>query len=114
MTKTRRKVWVDDHTERLFTYGTLQMSQVQEHVWGEVFDEGEKATLEGYGRENSIAIAPDSNRSVEGVIYHLTPEQLRRTDNYEGSGYIRTKCLFKDKEAAWVYVPSSRFLHLIT
>lgn len=105
----------------LFSYGTLQIENVQLETYGRVL-KGSEDRLEGYKlgslkivdkkvleksnkQFHPIAI-PTSNTEdyLEGVIYEISMEELLQTDLYEVSDYKRVLETFKSGNKAWVYV----------
>jgi gamma-glutamylcyclotransferase (GGCT)/AIG2-like uncharacterized protein YtfP len=110
----------------LFSYGTLQLEQVQIETYGrklkgfkdslknfrieqlEIFD---KSVLDKSGQQfHPIAIpSQNENDSIEGVIYEITEKELLETDKYEVSDYKRTLETFQSGKNAWVYIYHNKF-----
>lgn len=105
----------------LFSYGTLQLPEVQLANYGRGLD-GEPDALIGY----RLVVLPDrdpdavrisgakthmvarrtgdpANR-IPGVVFLLTDEELAATDNYEGSDYGRAELMLESGRKALVYV----------
>lgn len=105
----------------LFSYGTLQMREVQLANYGRPL-EGEADALVGYRLERVPDRDPDAVRisgtathwivratgdpadRVPGVVFLLTPEELAATDAYEGSDYARAELILESGRRAFVYV----------
>ncbi len=108
-------------TEALFSYGTLQLSQVQEAQFGRLL-EGQKDSLTGYklgrvriqdgdvvmvsGAEFHPAIFPTGNANdvVEGSLFWLTKAELAAADEYEVDDYVRVAVTLSSGIEAWAYV----------
>lgn len=105
----------------LFSYGTLQMREVQLANYGRPLD-GEPDALVGYRLEVLPDRDPDAVRvsgtkthmvvrktddpadRVAGVVFMLTAEELAATDRYEGSDYARAELTLESGRQALVYV----------
>lgn len=108
-------------TEYLFSYGTLQNTQVQLETFGRVL-EGHKDQLLGHKLEMIeikdqgvvelsgqthhpiVIISNNDDDFVSGVIFAITPDELAQSDLYEVSDYKRVMGRFKSGKQAWVYV----------
>lgn len=107
--------------ESLFTYGTLQLPEVQLDTFGRRVD-GEDDALPGY-RLEWTDIADDRVAALSGLDRHpilrhtgnghdrvfgrvlsLTAEELDAADEYEVSLYRRTSVILASGTRAWVYV----------
>ena len=107
--------------ELLFSYGTLQYENVQKEAYGRKLN-GLKDLLLGFKLEqveitntevllkskekyHPIAI-PTSNISdfIKGVVFEITPEELKATDAYEVDNYKRVKAKLKSGKSCWVYI----------
>lgn len=107
--------------ELLFTYGTLQLPEVQLDTFGRLLS-GEDDVLHGY-RLEWTAIDDDRVARVSGLDSHpilrrtgdprdrvfgrvlaLTPEELDAADEYEVSLYRRVSVTLASGIRAWVYV----------
>lgn len=108
-------------TERLFSYGTLQLESVQRAQFGRVL-EGLADALVGF-RQDMVEITdpdvlaksgerfhPIVQRSgddadrVAGMVFLVTPEELAAADAYEVSDYARVEAPLESALRAWVYV----------
>ena len=106
---------------RLFSYGTLQLPEVQIANYARRL-EGEEDTLLGYrlvplqiddpdvvrisGKPvHSIACATGNPADrVAGVAYLITEAELEATDAYETSAYTKAEVTLESGRAALVYV----------
>ena len=107
--------------EKLFSYGTLQMTSVQQETFGRELV-GIKDTLIGYIL-SEVKITDESviktsgtdihpilkytgldSDVVEGTIFEITPSELSQADEYEVEEYLRIEGNFRSKEKAWAYV----------
>jgi len=79
-------------TDKLFTYGTLEIPSVVKRVFG-VDLSGRAAVLSDYGRylvrgQSYPAIREEPGNSVHGTLYAgLNTGHFRRLDTYEGEAY---------------------------
>lgn len=94
---------------RIFAYGTLNLHEVQDWLWGEE-KQGRVKQLDDY-RLNSYPsgiyyITKEFGETVAGKVYEINDEQLKRTDAYEGAAYTREKVTI-DGEIVNVYVRSN-------
>jgi gamma-glutamylcyclotransferase (GGCT)/AIG2-like uncharacterized protein YtfP len=98
-------------TEYLFTYGTLQNITIQKAVFGRAL-EGTSDTLSGYkiASEKVLGTYPVIIKTahltdvLEGKMYQITPQELKRADSYEGELYKRTAVVLSSGKTAWVYM----------
>ena len=105
----------------LFSYGTLQLREVQLANYGREL-EGSPDALLGYrlitladrdpdavrisGAKTHMVVRRTGNPAnrVAGVVYLLTAEDLAETDRYEGSDYGRAELELESGRRALVYV----------
>lgn len=105
----------------LFSYGTLQLREVQLTTYGRELA-GEPDALVGYRLEELVidsphivglsgkAIHPLARRTgdpadrVEGVVFLLTGAELEATDDYEVEPYVRVEAVLESGRTAWAYV----------
>lgn len=110
----------------LFSYGTLQLEQVQKETYGRVLT-GKKDVLRNYKlgkltitdpqvlekseqKVHPIAIATNNiNDFIEGVIFEISENELAETDKYEVMDYKRVMENFVSGKKAWVYVASKQY-----
>ncbi|MDX8396646.1 MAG: gamma-glutamylcyclotransferase family protein [Mariprofundaceae bacterium] len=111
--------------KKLFSYGTLQMENVQKETFGRVLS-GSKDVLLGYTlsevkikdkeviKKSGADIHPilqftgNNSDEIEGKIFEITQEELRQADQYEVEEYVRTEAEFKSGSTAWVYVAADQ------
>lgn len=110
----------DAHSERLFSYGTLQEESVQLANFGRKL-KGHRDVVTGW-RLSTVAIrdptvlalsglavhkilVPGSPADeVNGVVFEISPQELQAADGYETEAYRRIKAKLKSGTEAWVYV----------
>jgi len=115
-----------DHTENLFSYGTLQSEEVQLATFGRRL-EGKADRLIGY----RITMIPISNHQlmattgephhrniqstgaasdvVEGTVFTVKTQELEQADEYESTAdYERVLVRLESQTNAWVYLHSDR------
>lgn len=92
-----------DTTHRVFAFGTLKNPFVRT-IAMRGFATTEPARLPGY-RRTGLDIAPEPGKFTEGVVFEVTPLQLRRLDRYERVGVVYERYLYalEDESYAWVY-----------
>ena len=106
--------------EKLFSYGTLQLPQVQESLFGRILV-GTKEELPGYKVEklkitdlgviekSGTDIHPILVRAgkpadvVSGMVLELTQAELEKADEYEVDDYRRTLATMRSGTRAWIY-----------
>ena len=105
----------------LFSYGTLQLPEVQHATYGRLL-EGRPDALTGYRlvpltitdpEVVALSGAPihmiacrtgDPVERIPGVVYRITPAELEATDDYEGDAYGRIEVILESGAAAFVYI----------
>ena len=105
----------------LFSYGTLQLREVQLATYGRELV-GEPDALVGYRLEDLVidsahiiglsgkAIHPLARRTgdradrVDGVVFLLTDAELEATDDYEVEPYRRVEAVLESGRTTWAYV----------
>ena len=97
-------------TETVFTYGTLCNPSVRRGLLGhEVLTTPaellgwEKSTVR-IGSTKYPAILPNPEKSVQGLVFQILPQELKQLDEYETGAYHRRKVTLADGCEAWVYV----------
>ncbi len=97
-------------TERVFTYGTLMQSDVQQRVIGRT-TECKADILRDYDVGNTEInggiyriVSPSVGKDVEGAVLFVSPDELEKFDIYETSAYDRKKVTLESGVEAWVYV----------
>lgn len=110
--------------EKLFSYGTLQLEQVQLATFARILN-GKKDRLVGYKLDDlqitdpyvievsgksvhQILIPTGSERDgVDGMVFELNLEELLKADSYEVKDYKRVRVRLASGEDAWVYAHQS-------
>jgi gamma-glutamylcyclotransferase (GGCT)/AIG2-like uncharacterized protein YtfP len=110
--------------EALFSYGTLQLEQVQLATFGRKLDT-QADILPGYslaqleirdpdvirtsGKTHHPIIFPSDNPEdrVVGSVLMLTHEELLAADSYEVADYARVEVQLSSGKKAWVYVAAA-------
>jgi len=107
-------------TVALFSYGTLQLPQIQLANYGRRLS-GKPDVLVGYRLEplaicdpevvrisgmavHTIARATgETSDRIPGTLFELTEEELAATDSYEVDVYGRVEVVLDSGSSAWVY-----------
>jgi hypothetical protein len=110
-----------EFSERLFSYGTLQLEQVQIATFGRKLD-GQADQMQGYsltmlkiedpevvatsGKTHHPVVTYTGNPAdtVSGTAFLITAAELQHADDYEVDAYRRDRVVLASGEAAWVYV----------
>jgi gamma-glutamylcyclotransferase (GGCT)/AIG2-like uncharacterized protein YtfP len=109
-------------TEKLFSYGTLQLDSVQLATLGRKL-EGRQDAVVGYqlitivianpnfvqqsgtAHHRNIQFTGATTDLVEGTVLEVTNEELERADEYErGADYKRVLVRLRSGVEAWVYL----------
>ncbi|TMP26114.1 UDP-N-acetylmuramate--alanine ligase [Pseudoalteromonas rubra] len=111
--------------EALFSYGTLQQTQVQLDTFGRLLN-GQADALVGYrvglvkitdpdvlkssGKEHHpiLIYTADEADQVEGTVFAISEQELLRADSYEVDDYVRQKAVLKSGESCWIYAASEK------
>ena len=107
-------------TQKLFSYGTLQLKNVQKETFGRNLV-GKKDSLLGYKLESLkikdpsvleiseakthpiIRFTGTNVDVVEGTVFEVTSDELLEADNYEVEDYKRIEVILKSGIKSWVY-----------
>ena len=110
--------------EKLFSYGTLQLPQVQESLFGRILT-GRKEDLPGYKIEKlkitDRAVIEKSGTDmhpilvrtrepsdlVSGMVFEITQAELEKADEYEVDDYRRNLAIMSSGTHAWIYCSAS-------
>lgn len=110
-----------ESTMPLFSYGTLQLPEVQRATYRRLL-EGRPDALAGYRLAPLAIESPqvvalsgepihriacrtgDPADRIEGVVFALTPAELAATDEYEGDAYARVEVRLESGAPAFVYI----------
>ncbi|PQV52470.1 gamma-glutamylcyclotransferase family protein [Paraburkholderia sp. BL21I4N1] len=111
-------------SEKLFSYGTLQLEAVQLATFGRKLD-GEADDMPGFsltllkiedasvvatsGKTHHPVVSYSGNPTdtVSGTVFSITPAELAHADAYEVSDYRRDKVTLASGVSAWVYVANN-------
>jgi gamma-glutamylcyclotransferase (GGCT)/AIG2-like uncharacterized protein YtfP len=114
-------VMSDEQTVLLFSYGTLQLDEVQLSSFGRLL-EGQEDAMVGYrqcqieitdpeviktsGERFHPIVEPSGNPvdEVQGKVFRITEAELKAADAYEVADYTRIEVLLRSGNIAWVYV----------
>src|SRR5689334_16703800 len=106
--------------ESLFTYGTLQLEEVQLATFGRKL-EGSRDALPGYrlvtikirdddfvaksgtADHRNLQFTGNASDVVEGIVFAVTMTELEQSDTYEPEGYERVSVQLASGTTAWVY-----------
>lgn len=105
---------VESATEYLFVYGTLLERDVRKLVFTRELD-GRKDLLSGYrihrnkvsGLYPSVEATGQDKDQVNGEVFVVNTEDLKRADQYEGDAYARKRVILASGTEAWVYQEKS-------
>ena len=110
-----------NNVERLFSYGTLQLPDVQQATFGRLLS-GAADALVGFAQEmveitDPNVLAKSGQRfhpivkqtfnptdRVAGVVFEITSAELAASDEYEVDDYVRVEAQLASGLKAWVYV----------
>ena len=111
----------EHETENLFTYGTLQLEEVQLDTFGRKL-EGRPDVLPGYrlvtiriedadfvvksgtADHRNLKFTGNASDFVEGTVFSVTREELEKSDSYEPEGYERVPVQLQSGTNAWIYL----------
>ena len=112
-------------TEYLFSYGTLQQEEVQVAAFDRRL-EGTPDSLVGYklvmvqvrdqdfnaktgaSHHRNLQYTGDASDTIDGTVFSVTPKELEQGDAYEPFDYKRVQVKLKSGLDAWVYVYSGQ------
>ena len=113
------------YSERLFSYGTLQLEAVQGSTFGRQLS-GTPDALVGFETvplkiedESVVAISGKAVHTmarftgrdsdvVTGTVFTVTPEEIEHADRYEVAAVKRVAVVLQSGVRAWVYVDATR------
>jgi gamma-glutamylcyclotransferase (GGCT)/AIG2-like uncharacterized protein YtfP len=100
---------------KLFTYGTLQQTDIQEELFGRRLV-GTPETLVGYALEEIqieeefglidyeiLVETGNPTDTINGIVYEVTQKELNQADLYEGMNYKRVEVHLQSDQKAWAY-----------
>lgn len=99
----------------LFTYGTLQQTDVQDDLFGRRLV-GTPETLIGYALQeiqieeefglveyDILVETGNPEDTINGIVYLVTTTELNQADLYEGMNYKRVEVHLQSDQKAWAY-----------
>lgn len=100
---------------KLFTYGTLQQTDIQEELFGRRLV-GTPEKLVGYALEEIqieeefglidyeiLVETGNATDTINGIVYEVTQKELNQADLYEGMNYKRVEVHLQSDQKAWAY-----------
>jgi len=100
---------------KLFTYGTLQQTDVQDELFGRRLV-GTSETLVGYALQEiqieeefgivayEILVETGNPKdTINGIVYDVTQKELYQADLYEGMNYKRVEVHLQSDQKVWAY-----------
>ena len=107
----------------LFSYGTLQDPAVQQASFGRLLDgapdrmlgfikdmveitDPEVVAESGLTHHPIVRQSAGSQDFVDGMVFHITSQELQAADDYEVDDYKRIRVALASGLKAWVYVAS--------
>ncbi|MFE1664014.1 gamma-glutamylcyclotransferase family protein [Microbacterium sp. P02] len=105
----------------LFTYGTLQQSEVQLDTFGRMplaeadalpgyrvsyaeIDDPRVVEVSGLAVHPIVTATGDPRDKVTGSVLLISDDELEAADEYEVALYVRTAAVLSSGRTAWVYV----------
>jgi len=105
----------------LFSYGTLQLENVQRSLFGRLLagqpdalvgfeqsfiaiDDPQVVTLSGKTHHVIVRFNGNDDSRVTGTVFEITDEELVHADEYEVEDYKRVRARLASGREAWVYV----------
>jgi len=110
--------------ESLFTYGTLQLEEVQLATFGRKL-EGTRDALVGFrlvmitirdaefvvksgtAKHRNLQFTGNASDLVDGIVFAVTMKELEQSDAYEPEGYERVRVQLASGATAWMYLDNS-------
>jgi gamma-glutamylcyclotransferase (GGCT)/AIG2-like uncharacterized protein YtfP len=109
----------------LFSYGTLQQTEVQLATFGRLLvgtadellgfslamlkiDDAEVVRLSGKTHHPILKHTGKDAERVAGTVFEISEDELIRANTYEVSDYKRVAALLASGRTAWVYVEAKR------
>lgn len=111
----------DDRTQRLFSYGTLQLEAVQLDTFGRrlagredrlpgfrliplPIDDARVVEISGKSVHTMATWTGHDADSVAGMVFEISGEELRRADGYEVPAVRRVSIVLASGVRAWTYI----------
>lgn len=110
-----QKAPIKSATAYLFSYGTLQETDVQKMIFSRSLN-GKRDSLKAHtlseemvgGLYPTIRSSEDPGDKVEGFVYVISEEELSLVDTYEGEAYERRCVILESGLKAWVYLGKTK------
>lgn len=113
------------HTERLFSYGTLQLEAVQIATFGRqlvgtsdamrgfelvslTIEDQKVIAISGKSHHTMASFTGRASDVISGTVFTITPGELENADQYEVPEVKRVAVVLQSGVRAWVYVDASR------
>lgn len=110
-----------ERSERLFSYGTLQLEQVQLATFGRTLesrpdempgytlsmleiDDRDVVATSGKTHHPVVTYTGNPADAVSGMVFAITTAELQQADDYEVASYRRDSVTLASGTRAWVYV----------
>ncbi|MEV0531835.1 gamma-glutamylcyclotransferase family protein [Kitasatospora sp. NPDC050463] len=115
---------VDQAAHQLFSYGTLQLPEVQLARFGRLLEarpdalpgfrltwiaitDPEVIAASGTDRHPLVVASSDDADAVEGSVFAITDGELAAADDYEVDDYVRTEVVLRSGAKSWAYLAAS-------
>jgi hypothetical protein len=115
----------DQHTELLFSYGTLQLERVQMATFGRplagtrdllpgfalvplAIDDQTVVAISGTARHTMATFTGNASDVVSGTVFAVTADELQSADTYEVAAVTRVAVVLQSGTRAWAYVDARR------
>jgi hypothetical protein len=109
------------HTERLFSYGTLQLEAVQMATFGRQLagtrdalrgfelvslkiEDARVVAISGKALHTMATFTGRASDVVSGTVFAVTPDEMRNADKYEVAAVKRVAVVLESGVDAWAYV----------
>ena len=109
------------HTERLFSYGTLQLESVQIATFGRLLvgasdalpgfdlvsltiEDQRVIAVSGKARHTMARFTGRASDVISGLVFAVTPDEIQNADKYEVPAVKRVSVVLRSGVRAWVYV----------
>ncbi|MGI8813256.1 MAG: gamma-glutamylcyclotransferase family protein [Pyrinomonadaceae bacterium] len=103
-------------SQYLFSYGTLQSSEVQLALFGRELN-GAADELPGYRKleveidderfvsklQSTAVVSENAGDVVEGTAFEISSKELLTLDKYEPRSYLRRQVVLRSGKNAWLY-----------
>jgi hypothetical protein len=111
----------ESHTERLFSYGTLQLEAVQMATFGRsltgtsdalsgfelvdlTIEDPKVVAISGKSHHTMAKLTGRASDVISGTVFTVTPDEIQDADKYEVPAVKRVAVVLQSGARAWVYV----------